>query len=199
MKSAMRTVAGERVDGARENRAAGRLIDPAQLLHRLRGQRDLVAGELAPAGLAEQPVHLVLDVVGLAERRGRQRAAQPLEPPPLLVPLENVPRDPRDLRLVGHPLRQSLSANMIRNSVEVEAHSWHDRGRDKEIAPCGNRNRRPPTSCTPRPIRLDGAGGGAHGLALGESWVAEAGEQVGKVSAQARDRPEIGPIVGSAR
>jgi hypothetical protein len=61
-----------------------------------------VAAELAPAGGAEPPVYLVLDLVGLVERGGRQLAPQPLEACPPRMGLEDVIRDPRYPRPVDH-------------------------------------------------------------------------------------------------
>ena len=102
MKSLARERRGRSVDRAREDRAAGRLVDPAELLDRLRGERDLVAAERAPAGGGEPPVHRVLHDVGLVERGRRQLAPQALEARPPLVRLEDVVRDALRSRLIGH-------------------------------------------------------------------------------------------------
>ena len=102
MKSARCTVAGEACTVRAKIAPPRRLVEPAQLLHGFGGQSDLVARDLTPAGRAEQPVHLVLDVVCLRQGGRRQLAAQPLEPPTQFVPLEDMPRDPRDLRPVCH-------------------------------------------------------------------------------------------------
>ena len=102
MKSARRIVAGERMDRARENPAAGRLVDAAELLDRLRGERDLVPAELAPARVPKQLVHPVLDGVSLVERGRRQIAPQSLEARLLPMRLENVPGNPLDPRLLDH-------------------------------------------------------------------------------------------------
>jgi hypothetical protein len=57
------------MDDAREDRAGGGLIHAGHLLHRLRRQRDLPAGDRAAAGPGQQAMQRVLDAIRVVERR----------------------------------------------------------------------------------------------------------------------------------
>ena len=89
------------LDDAGEDRAVGRPVDAAKLLHRARGERDLVAAERPEATLdLEQPVHLVLDAIGRLHRARRIGAPQPQEPLAPPVGLEDLLRDALHLVLI---------------------------------------------------------------------------------------------------
>jgi hypothetical protein len=57
-----------RVHDTREDGAGRGLVYPGHLLHRLRGERDLPAGDLATPGLGHEPVKGILDAIGVVER-----------------------------------------------------------------------------------------------------------------------------------
>src|SRR5262245_20525174 len=112
-------------DHAGEDRAVGRPIDAAELLHGARGERDLVAAELPkPALDLEQPVHLVLDAIGRIHGAWCIGAAQRPEPFAPPVRLEDLPRDALHLLLVHRAHEDdpcsSRAAKRARNaSVEL--------------------------------------------------------------------------------
>jgi hypothetical protein len=65
-----------RVDELREDGAGRGLIDAGHLLHRLRGEGDLPAGDLAAPGFPHEAMQRVLDAIGVLERRRAQHGVE---------------------------------------------------------------------------------------------------------------------------
>ena len=60
----------------REDGAGGGLVDTGHLLHRLRREGDLPAGDLTAPGVGHDPVQRVLDAIGVVERRRPERGVE---------------------------------------------------------------------------------------------------------------------------
>jgi hypothetical protein len=74
-RRARRRCAGRGMHHAREDGPGGGLVHAGHLLHRLRRQRDLPAGDRAAAGSGQQPVQRVLDAIRVVERGGAGTSA----------------------------------------------------------------------------------------------------------------------------
>src|SRR3546814_19932490 len=91
------------------------MVNAAQFLHRLRSQRDLIAGDRAAGTLAPAPDQLALCGIGVVERSQRQRPRQRLE---------QGARGVLFLQGLGDPLAPSRNATFRSSQDVIVAFCW---------------------------------------------------------------------------
>src|SRR3546814_11135163 len=99
------------------------MVNAAQFLHRLRSQRDLIAGDRAAGTLAPAPDQLALCGIGVVERRQRQRPRQRLEPGA---------RGVLFLQGLGDPLAPARSAHSRSSPDVIVSFCWENAAAPRE-------------------------------------------------------------------